>query len=322
MIPTGPSTCSLCGGTFTLQYAFQMLSTPKQRFLLCSEACRKRLMEMSTPPPPVDPPVRIAVLNQKGGVGKTTTAVTLAAGLADRGLRTLLVDADAQGSVGASLGVRGQKTLFHVLAEDAAPDEVAVPVRTCLDVITADDSLAKAEISLAQNPKKASVLQSRLNAFVGYKYVVVDCAPSLSLLNQNALCFADQVLVPVSCDYLSLVGLQQLLRTVKHVQGSLGHTVQLGAILPTMYDGRSKHAQDSLKALKEHFGHRVLPPVRQCVRLKEAPQVKRTIFEHAPDATGAKDYLHAVEWALALRNHPEQPADWPKDTEEVQRPAG
>jgi chromosome partitioning protein len=299
------------------------MSTKGARYFLCSEGCRKRLMEMSTPPPPSDPPVRIAVLNQKGGVGKTTTAVCVAAGLADRGFKTLLVDADAQGSVGMSLGVKGQKSLFHVLMESATPEQASVPVRNNLDVLTADETLAKAEIALAQQPKRAAVLQGRLNSFQGYKYVVVDCAPSLSLLNQNVLCFADQVLVPVSCDYLSLVGLQQLLRTIKHVQGSLGHDVQLGAVLPTMYDGRSKHAQDSLKSLREHFGHRALPPVRTCVKLKEAPSVKRSIFEYAPDSTGAADYLRVVEWAVALRS-PEvtTPASWPQPNPSDARPTG
>jgi chromosome partitioning protein len=312
VIPTGECTCSVCGGTFVPQFAFQLLSTPAGRSYLCSESCRKALTSQTAPPPPPTAPVRIAVLNQKGGVGKTTTAVSLASGLADRGLKTLLVDADAQGSVGLSLGVRGRHSLYHVMVEGVAPQEAAVPVRQDLDVITADDSLSHAEIRLAQNPKKAGVLAGILGQFHGYRYVVLDCAPALSLININALCFADQVLVPVSCDYLSLVALQQLLRTIKHVQGSLAHPVQLGAVLPTMYDGRSKHAQESLKNLRDHFGSRALPPIRSCVRLKEAPSVRRSIFEHAPESTGAQDYANVVDWAVALAvPQAAQPAAWP-----------
>jgi chromosome partitioning protein len=185
-------------------------------------------------------------------------------------------------------------------------------------VLTADETLALAEIKLAQQPKKAGLLAGRLAAFTGYKFVVVDCAPSLSLLNQNALCFADVLLVPVACDYLSLVGLKQLVKTVQHVREHLGHPVELGAVLPTLFDGRSRHAQDSLAALREHFGARVLSPVRVCVKLKEAPRLKRTIYEYAPDSTGAKDYLRVVEWAVSLAGHTATgraqvsvPAAWP-----------
>lgn len=320
MIPSGECACTVCGGSFVPQYAFQLLATPKGRAYLCSESCRNALVTQNAPPPPAAAPVRIAVLNQKGGVGKTTTAVSLASGLADRGIRTLLVDADAQGSVGLSLGVRGRHSLYHVLVEGVPPQDAAVPLRQNLDVLTADDSLSRAEVMLAQNPKRAGVLSGILSSFTGYRYVVLDCAPALSLLNINALCFADQVLVPVSCDYLALVALQQLLRTIKHVQGTLAHPVQLGAVLPTMYDGRSKHAQESLKSLRDHFGARALPPIRSCVRLKEAPSQKRSIFEHAPDSTGAHDYARVVDWAVALAQpavaqpgaQPNaQPAEWP-----------
>ena len=311
MIPTGVCTCSVCGGTFTPQFAYQILASSRGRAYVCSESCRQRHLSTPAPMAAGDTPVRIAVLNQKGGVGKTTTAVTLAAGLADRGFKTLLVDVDAQGSVGMSLGVRGRQSLYHVLMEDAVPQQAAVPVRKNLDVLTADESLAQAEIMLAQTPKKAGVLAGKLSAFSGYRFVIVDCAPALSLLNINALCFADWVLVPVSCDYLSLGGLQQLLKTIKHVQGGLAHKVELGAVLPTMYDGRSKHAQDSLKALRQHFGTKALAPVRICVRLKEAPVHRRTIFEHAPDSSGARDYAQVVEWAAALSAPQVEPATWP-----------
>ena len=314
------ATCSVCGTVFSPQFAFQLLATPRARYAFCTEACRKTALAASTPPaPPPEAPLRIAILNQKGGVGKTTTAVSLGSGLADRGVSTLLVDADAQGSVGMSLGIKGTRSLFHVLMEDVTPQQASVPVRSNLDVLTADEMLANAEIRLAQQPKRANVMSSKLAAFTGYKIVLVDCAPSLSLLNQNALVFADYVLVPVACDYLSLVGLKQLLRTIKHVQTSLGHVVELGAVLPTMYDGRSKHAQESLKALQDHFGPRCLAPVRMCVKLKEAPAQKRTIFEYASDSTAAKDYLKVVEWTLSLAlEHkagrglgPSAPATWP-----------
>ncbi|MEW5852130.1 MAG: ParA family protein [Myxococcota bacterium] len=313
---TDNAVCSVCGAGFTLQFVYQMLATPQGRYHLCSEACRKQLLARSAPPPPVVPPVRMAVLNQKGGVGKTTTAVNLAAGLADKGFRTLLVDADAQGSVGVSLGVRGGKSLYHVLLEGAAPAQASVPVRNNLDVLTADETLAQAEIKLAQHPKRASLLTQRLAAFTGYRFVILDCAPSLSLLNQNALCFADQVLVPVACDYLSLVGVKQILKTINGVRTQLGHPLELGAVLPTMFDGRAKVAQEALKALRDHFKDRALAPIRSCVKLKECPQVKRTIFEYAPDSTGAKDYALVVDWAMSLSTRqPGAPQEKPAPVE-------
>src|SRR5439155_202424 len=154
----------------------------------------------------------VAILNQKGGTGKTTTAINLAAGLADRGYDVLLVDLDAQGNVGASLGIRGERTLYHLLVEDAPVGDVIVPVRNHLDVITSDATLAAAEVHLARlDGARDRVLADHLSPGISrgrYEYVVLDCGPSLSLLNQNALSFVDEVMIPVSCDYLALVGVK------------------------------------------------------------------------------------------------------------------
>jgi chromosome partitioning protein len=126
----------------------------------------------------------------------------------------------------------------------------------------------------------------------------MDCAPSLSLLNQNALTFAREVLVPVSCDYLALVGVKQILTTLKHVNEVLLHPVQVLGVLPTFYDVRMRIAKEAMAAMQAHFKERVLPPIRVNARLKEAPSHKRTIFEYAPDSYGAKDYAAAVDWIL------------------------
>ena len=174
---------------------------------------------------------RVAILNQKGGTGKTTTAVNLAAGIADRGLDTLLVDVDAQGNVGTSLGIRGERTLYHILVDAATrPEDVIVPVRGHLDVITADATLALAEVFLARiDGGRDRVLADRLAPLrARYQYVVLDCGPSLSLLNQNALSFADEVLIPVSCDYLALVGVKQVLQDPQgHRQAPRPHRAHL-----------------------------------------------------------------------------------------------
>jgi len=124
---------------------------------------------------------------------------------------------------------------------------------------------------------------------------VLDCSPSLSLLNQNALCYADSVLIPVSCDYLALVGVKQCVRTLGHVHEQLKHPVYILGVIPTFYDARARICRDAIDAMKEHFGDRVMPPIRQATRLKEAPAQGKTIFEYAPESNAAEDYLRVVD---------------------------
>src|SRR4029077_10675539 len=121
------------------------------------------------------------------------------------------------------------------------------------------------------------------------------CSPSLSLMNQNALVVADGILVPVACDFLSLVGVRQVVKTVKNVNQLLHHPVQIHGVLPTFYDARARICRDAVDAMKEHFGDRVLPPIRSATRLKEAPAQGKTIFEYAPDSTAAEDYARVVD---------------------------
>lgn len=299
--------CTVCGRAFALEFPYQVQVGDGQPTYFCSMPCKSaakagvyrtgragnRVSEG---------PRRIAVFNHKGGTGKTTTAVNLAAGLAERGSRVLLVDADGQGNVGASLGIRGEKTLYHVLVSGMPAEEAAVPVRANLDVLTSNELLAAAELYLAERQNRHRIMRERLGDRVqGYDVVVLDCAPALSLMNQNALVYADSVLVPVSCDYLSLVGVRQVLRTLKSVKTLLKHQVQLLGVLPTFFDVRNTIARDAIKALSDHFGDRCLPPIRVNTKLREAPSAKQTIFEYAPESHGALDYLALVERIVRLR---------------------
>jgi chromosome partitioning protein len=241
-------------------------------------------------------PRRLAVFNHKGGTGKTTTSVSIAAGLAARGLRVLLVDTDSQGNVGVSLGVKSDRTLYHVLVMGLRPADAAVTVRPNLDIIVSNETLAAAELYLAGRQSRDRVLRDRLSpAFQSYDVVLVDCSPSLSLLNQNALVVADGIVVPVACDFLSLVGVRQVIKTVKNVNSLLHHPVQVHAVLPTFYDARARICRDAVDTLREHFGDRVLPPIRQATRIKEAPAQGKTIFEYAPDSNAAEDYQRVVD---------------------------
>ncbi len=258
-------------------------------------------------PPPAAPPLAaprvLAVFNHKGGTGKTTTCVTIAGGLAERGAKVLLVDTDAQGNVGVSLGLPVERSLYHVLVMGLPVKDAVKTVRPGLDVLPSNETLAAAELYLAGRKQRDRVLASRFEGVLDtYDFVVVDCSPSLSLMNQNALVLSDAVLCPVACDYLSLVGVRQVLRTIKHVNKLLNHPVQLWGILPTFFDSRARICHEALDTLREHFRERCLPPVRSAIKVKEAPAQGKTLFEYAPGSSAASDYLQIVGRLLAETN--------------------
>lgn len=247
-------------------------------------------------------PRYLAVFNHKGGTGKTTTSVSVAAGLAAKGKRVLLVDTDAQGNVSVSLGATAERSLYHVLVMGLRVADATKTVRPNLDLLPSNETLAAAELYLAGRQNRDRVLQERLaSAAAGYDYVVLDCSPSLSLMNQNALVFADSVLVPVACDYLSLVGVRQVIKTVKNVNALLHHPVQIWGVLPTFYDARAKICREAVTTLKSHFGDRCLPPIRAAMKVKEAPAQGQTIFEYAAGTHAADDYQVVVDTIVASR---------------------
>jgi chromosome partitioning protein len=245
----------------------------------------------------------LAVFNHKGGTGKTTTAVHVAAGLAARGSRVLLVDADGQGNVGASLGLRSERSLYHVIVMGLAIEQARVIARPNLDVITANETLAAAELYIAGQRQRDRVIAQRLErARQLYDYVIVDCSPSLSLMNQNALVLADAVLCPVACDYLSLIGVRQVLRTIKHVNKILGHPVNFWGVLPTMFDSRARISHEAYETLKKNFGSVCLEPIHSAIRVKEAPSLGKTLFEYAPTSNAASDYWRVVDKLMSAKD--------------------
>jgi chromosome partitioning protein len=268
--------------------------------------------ETSTPALDAGTPRTIAVFNHKGGTGKTTTAVSIAAGLAAKGKRVLLVDTDAQGNVAVSLGTNVERSLYHVLVMGLRVSDAVKTVRPNLDLLPSNETLAAAELYLAGRQNRDRVLSERLSAAAAsYDYVVLDCSPSLSLMNQNALVFADSVLVPVACDYLSLVGVRQVIKTVKNVNAILHHPVQIWGVLPTLFDARAKICHEAISTLKQHFAERCLPPVRSAIKVKEAPSQGQTIFEYAAGSPAADDYNVVVERIIQHREAAQQPAPAP-----------
>lgn len=244
----------------------------------------------------------LAVFNHKGGTGKTTTAVSVAAGLARKGHKVLIVDTDAQGNVSVSLGATSERSLYHVLVMGLRVADATKTVRERLDLLPSNETLAAAELYLAGRQNRDRVLKERLAAQTeGYDFVVLDCSPSLSLMNQNALVFADSVLIPVACDYLSLVGVRQVIKTIKNVNSLLHHPVQIWGVVPTFFDARAKICHEAVATLREHFGDRCLSPVRAAIKVKEAPAHGQTIFEYATGASAAEDYAAVVDRLIASR---------------------
>ena len=254
---------------------------------VCSEACDDQLQaealeaRLGRLPLPADRPGRpdparvIAVFNHEGRVGKTTTAVVLAAGLARRGRRVLLIDADPQGGVAAALGLSAARSLYHVIVLGTAADRAAQRVAPGLDVITSNEALAAAELFLAGRPRRSTLLGERLrNVHAAYDHVIVDCGTALSLVNQNVLTFADCVLCPAACDSPSLSGVRQVLRTLRRVHNVLGHSVRLWGVLPTFYEPRRASSREALSALRRHFAGRCCEPVRWARALGPARGVR------------------------------------------------
>ncbi|MBL8784179.1 MAG: ParA family protein [Deltaproteobacteria bacterium] len=239
-------------------------------------------------------------MNQKGGTGKTTTTVSLAHGLAMAGHKTLIIDMDSQGNVGVCLGADGSRNLYHLFVENGDPGSAILNVRENLDLLPSNNLLAKVEVHLAHVQHPHKVLRNRFKDVVDYDYIILDCGPSLSLLNQNALYFADQVLIPVACDYLSLVGVKQILETLRVVQEQLRHPITILGVLPTFYDVRNKISHEVVRNLERYFKDKVLPPIRINTRLKEAPADHKSIFEFAPKSPAAEDYQTLVDKIVEL----------------------
>ena len=246
--------------------------------------------------PPIELPVVLAIANQKGGVGKTTTAVNLGAALAELGFRVLVVDLDPQGNATTGLGISHRNvegSVYDVVMNDVPVEDCVEPtsVRN-LFVIPATIDLAGAEIELVPAMSRELKLRRALEA-VGsdYDFVLIDCPPSLGLLTVNGLAAADAVLVPIQCEYYALEGLGQLLRNVKLVRTNLNPTLEMRGIVLTMFDARTKLAEQVEHEVRLHFGPRVYRTVvPRTVRISEAPSFGQPIIVFDSSSRGAIAY--------------------------------
>jgi chromosome partitioning protein len=238
---------------------------------------------------------RIAVINHKGGTGKTTTAVHVSAGLADAGSRVLLVDFDPQGNVGVWFGLYHDRTVADLLLGRAGVKDVVLPVRPNLDCILSNESLGRAQETLFGRLANDEVLRTKLSPVTGYDFCIVDCAPSLNLLTRNALLYAEEVIIPISMEYLALVGVRQLVQNIVNVRRGKRHAIEISAVVPTFFTKRDKKSLEIIRTLKGHFGETLTEPIRLNVKLSEAPSHYQTVFEYAPSSHGARDYRKLVE---------------------------
>jgi len=262
-------------------------------------------MESSAPGTPSEGAGRplprvIAVANQKGGVGKTTTTVNLGASLAELGLRTLIVDLDPQGNASTGLGIenRGlELSMYHVLMHEEPLENVVEPTDVKnLFVAPASLDLAGAEIELVPAFSREQRLKRAIEGVLeDYDYVLIDCPPSLGLLTVNGLAAAGEVLVPIQCEYYALEGLGQLLRNVDLVKRNLNPTLDLSTIICVMYDARTKLADQVVNEVRDHFGEKVLRTViPRTVRLSEAPSFGQPINTFDSRSRGATAYRDAA----------------------------
>ncbi|MBA7494401.1 Chromosome partitioning protein ParA [subsurface metagenome] len=234
----------------------------------------------------------IAIVNQKGGTAKTTTAVNLGVALAERKKKVLIIDLDAQHNLSYSFGIKYPELgIAQVLKGSHSVKDVVVE-REGVHIVPASVELIDLELALARmDIGRENVLKSRLKGVKGYDYIFIDCSPSLSVLTVNALNACDSVLIPFQVEVLALEGISQLLKTIKQVKRELNRKLSVTGIVPTIYDVRRRVSAEVLQLLRDHAGERIFKTIiRVCTRTVEAPSFGKSVLSYSKRSRGAEDY--------------------------------
>ncbi|MEG2348847.1 MAG: AAA family ATPase [Clostridia bacterium] len=247
----------------------------------------------------------ISIANQKGGVGKTTTAVNLSACMAAKGKRILLIDIDPQGNASSGLGIEASenKSIYNVLVEDVEiKDTIKASMVKKLDVCPANIDLAGAEIELVSMISRENRLKDAICEISdAYDYIIIDCPPSLGLITLNAFTASDSVLVPIQCEYYALEGLGQLVNTIKLVQRHLNKNLEIEGVVLTMFDARTNLSSDVAREVEKYFGNKVFQTIiPRNIRLSEAPSHGLPITLYDADSKGSQTYKKLAKELLKL----------------------
>jgi chromosome partitioning protein len=244
----------------------------------------------------------VVFANQKGGVGKTTTAVNLGAYLAEAGKRVLLVDFDPQANSSSSLGMDGRgRGIYELLIQKNRPEDVIQETKIPgLSIIASSIHLTGATVELINTPGREYLLKRAIEKISGaYDYLFIDCPPSLGLLTVNGLVAADSVIIPLQCEYFAMEGLSKLLKTIQRVQQKLNPTLKIGGILFTMFDSRTRLANEVVKEVSGYFKEKVFTTIiPRNVRLSEAPSFAKPISQYDPECIGARSYRRLAQEVL------------------------